>query len=265
MATFCSVHRFFAVTLVLVLATSVCMAQAPTSLEGHTDPVYDAVFTPDGKWVITASFDKTLRLWDSQSRRSVRTMSGHTGLVLSIAVHPDGSRIASGAMDNTIKIWDVPVNAPVASHAGHQGAVRSLAITKDGKWIISGGTDKTVRVRAAAGGQAARTLDGHLSPVVGIAARADNLQVATATELGMLRLFTLADGKPVGGTVVAHAGAITGLVFAPNSSFIFTSGADGLVRKWPKTLPATFAATTVRSYRWNRWQSSRHWPTRRQR
>ena len=243
MATFRSVHRFFAVTLVLALATSASLAQAPTSLEGHTDPVYDAVFTPDGKWVITASFDKTLRLWDSQSRRSVRTMSGHTGLVLSIAVHPDGSRIASGAMDNTIKIWDVPVNAPVASHGGHQGAVRSLAITKDGKWIISGGTDKTVRVRAVADGQAARTLDGHLSPVVGIAARADNLQVATATELGVLRLFTLADGKPVGGAVVAHAGSITGLVFAPNSSFIFTSGADGLVRKWPKTLPATFAAT----------------------
>ena len=152
MATFYSVHRLFAVTLILVLATSVCMAQAPTSLEGHTEPGYDAVFTPDGKWVITASFDKTLRLWDSQRRRSVRTMSGHTGLVLSIAVHPDGSRIASGAMDNTIKSWEVPVNAPVASHAGHQGAVRSLAITKDGKWIISGGTDKTVRVRAAAAG-----------------------------------------------------------------------------------------------------------------
>lgn len=237
------VHRFLAVTLVSALLTSTATAQAPASLEGHTDPVYDAVFTPDGKWVITASFDKTLRLWDSQSHRSVRTMSGHTGLVLSIAVHPDGSRIASGAMDNTIKIWDVPVNSAVASHGGHKGAVRSVAITRDGKWIISGGSDKTVQVRAAADGKAARTLDGHLSPVVGVAARADNLQVATATELGVLRLFTLVDGKPVGGAVGAHAGLITGLVFAPNSSFVVTSGTDGLVRKWPKTLPATFTAT----------------------
>ena len=111
-------------------------AQSPMPLEGHTDPVYDAVFTPDGKWVITASFDKTLRLWDSRTRQSVRTMSGHTGLVLSIAVHPDGTRIASGAMDNTIKIWDVPLNSPIASHGGHQGPVRAVELTNDGMWII---------------------------------------------------------------------------------------------------------------------------------
>ena len=101
---------------VSTLFTSAVLAQQPVPLEGHTDPVYDAVFTPDGKWVITASFDKTLRLFDRQSRQSVRTMSGHTALVLSIAVHPDGDRIASGGMDNTIKIWDVPNNSPTASH-----------------------------------------------------------------------------------------------------------------------------------------------------
>jgi len=231
-----------AALVVSTLSSSTAVAQVPMPLEGHSEPVYDAVFTPNGRWVITASFDKTLRLWDSQSRQSVRTMSGHTGLVLSISVDPDGSRIASGAMDNTIKIWDVPVNSPITSHGGHQGAVRAVAITRDGQWIISGGSDKTVQVRAATDGKTTRTLEGHLAAVVGIAARIDNLQVATATETGRLRLFTLADGKPVGGAVVAHTGPVTGLVFAPNNSFIVTSGTDGLVRKWPNTLPATFAA-----------------------
>jgi len=235
------VHQLSAALVVLAVWASSAVAQSPMALEGHTDPVYDAIFTPDGKWVITASFDKTLRLWDSQSRQSVRTMSGHTGLVLSIAVHPDGTRIASGAMDNTIKIWDVPLNSPIASHGGHQGPVRAVELTNDGMWIISGGNDKTVQVRAAADGKTARKLEGHLAPVVGLSARVDNLQVATVTEAGVLRLFTLADGKPVGGSVVAHSGPITGLVFARNSSFIVTSGSDGLVRKWPNTLPATFA------------------------
>jgi len=237
-----AVQHLRAGLVVSILFSSVVVAQVPMPLVGHSEPVYDAVFTPDGRWVITASFDKTLRLWDSRSRQSVRTMSGHSGLVLSIAVHPDGSRLASGAMDNTIKIWDVPLNAPIASHGGHRGAVRSVVLTRDGKWTISGGSDKTVQVRSAADGKTARTLDGHLAPVVGIAARVDHLQVATATEAGRLRLFTLADGKPVGGSVGAHAGPITGLVFAPNSSFIVTSGSDGMVRKWPNTLPATFAA-----------------------
>ncbi len=237
-----NVRWISAAVFVSTLFPSAVPAQQPMPLEGHTDPVYDAVFTPDGKWVITASFDKTLRLFDRQSRQSVRTMSGHTALVLSIAVHPDGDRIASGGMDNTIKIWDVPNNSPTASHGGHQGAVRSVAITRDGQWVISGGSDKTVQVRAATDGKTVRSLAGHLAPVVGVAPRGDNLQVATATEAGRLRLFTLADGKPVGGAVGAHPGPITSLVFAPNNSFILTSGIDGLVRKWPSTLPATFAA-----------------------
>ena len=90
-----------AALVVSTLSSSTAAAQVPMPLEGHSEPVYDAVFTPNGRWVVTASFDKTLRLWDSQSRQSVRTMSGHTGLVLSIYVDPDGSRNASGAMDNT--------------------------------------------------------------------------------------------------------------------------------------------------------------------
>ncbi len=237
--------RGAAVVAIVVGLLGVVEARAQTSqsLEGHTDPVYDALFTPDGKWIVTASFDKTLRLWDRKTLRSVRTMSGHTGLVLSIAVTADGKRIASGGMDNTIKIWDVPINGPVASHAGHTGAVRAVAVSQDGKWIISGGADKTVRIRGIADGKPVRTLDGHQAPVVAIAARKDGKQVATATETGALRLFNPTDGMPNGAAVGAHAGPITGLLYAPNNAFVVTSGADGFVRKWPVTLPTTVSAT----------------------
>jgi WD40 repeat protein len=243
MRVFSGVKRVCIGLCVVIVSGPVVLAQSPQSLDGHTDPVYDAVFTPDGRWVVTASFDKTLRLWDLASRQSVRTMSGHTGLVLSIAVDPGGGRIASGAMDNTIKIWDVPINSPITDFAGHSGPVRSVAMTGDGQWIISGGSDKSVQLRATADGKVVRAFEGHLAGVVGVAVRSDSLEVATATESGVLRLFTLADGKPIGGSVVAHPGPITGLLYARNNSFLVTSGSDGLVRKWPRSLPATLSAS----------------------
>src|SRR5262249_1108075 len=65
-------------------------------LVGHTDPVYAADYTPDGAFIATASFDKTLKLWDAATRQVVRTYAGHQNLVLSVDISPDGTRIASG-------------------------------------------------------------------------------------------------------------------------------------------------------------------------
>ncbi len=103
----------------LLLCGGTLWADDPQVLIGHTDPVYAVDFTPDGRWIVTGSFDKSLKLWDAQKLQPVRTMTGHTGLVLSVRVSKDGSRIASGGLDKTIKLWDVPLNTPLADLAQH--------------------------------------------------------------------------------------------------------------------------------------------------
>ena len=81
--------------LTLCLPASL-LAVEPKILTGHTDPAYAAVYSADGTKLVTASFDKTLRLWDLNSATTLRTMSGHTGLVLCAALSKDGSRLVSG-------------------------------------------------------------------------------------------------------------------------------------------------------------------------
>lgn len=80
-----------------VALAALCFAASfAAELVGHTEPVYDITTTPDGKWLVTGSFDQTVRLWDANSLQPTRTMLGHTGLVLAIAVSPDSKLIASG-------------------------------------------------------------------------------------------------------------------------------------------------------------------------
>jgi WD40 repeat protein len=74
------------------------------SLEGHGDRVDAVTFSADGKTVVTASLDKTIKLWDAQSGKLLRTLTGHTDGVLALGVTPKGQIISSGR-DETIKIW----------------------------------------------------------------------------------------------------------------------------------------------------------------
>ena len=76
------------------------------TLIGHSADVTCAAFSPDGRRLATASFDRTIKLWDTATGRDVFTLRGHTAGVVALAFSPDGNRIASGGIDHTARIWD---------------------------------------------------------------------------------------------------------------------------------------------------------------
>ena len=138
-------YRIHSLLFLMATISSQLLAAEPKLLIGHTDPAYAAVYSPDGSKLATASFDKTLRIWDLNSGMTLRTLNGHTGLVLCIAMTKDGSQLASGGLDNTIKIWDVPLAKPNATMQPHQGAA-SVALNADGTQWLTGGADKMLRI-----------------------------------------------------------------------------------------------------------------------
>lgn len=75
------------------------------TLKGHTDPVYSVAYSPDGKRVVTGSYDKTAKVWDAQTGKELLTLNGHMNWVSSVAFSPDGRRIVTGSRDDTAKIW----------------------------------------------------------------------------------------------------------------------------------------------------------------
>jgi len=81
-------------------------------LSGHDDRVRALVFSPDGRWLATASSDNSARIWDlARDDPSVasRVLSGHTNAVEAVAFDPNGRWLATGSWDKTVRIWDLDV------------------------------------------------------------------------------------------------------------------------------------------------------------
>ena len=117
--------------------------------------------SPDGAWIVSASDDDTLKIWDAATGTERPTLTGHTVAVIGCAVSPDGAWIVSASRDGTLKIWDAATGAERATLTGHTGWVNGCAVSPDGAWIVSASSDRTLRIWDAATGAERATLTGH--------------------------------------------------------------------------------------------------------
>jgi len=110
-------------------------------------PLQDATSSSlDGKLVASASWDKTVRLWDSATGAARRTLEGHKGTVNAVAFSPDGKLVASASGDNTVRLWDSATGAARRTLEGHKDTVNAVAFSPDGKLVASASGDKTVKL-----------------------------------------------------------------------------------------------------------------------
>jgi len=213
----------------------------PATLDAHPAEVSATAFTPDSRILATASYDGTLKLWDTRSGEALRTLSGHQNLVLSLAVSPDGNMLASGGNDNTIKLWDVPADGPASSWPGHESAINDIAVRPDGLFAVSVGDDKIVRVWNRDSGKLLQLLEGHAAEILRATFRVDGNQWATGDRSGVVTLWTpgkyLDEDPTVGRALFAHPDAISGISFAPNNQTMLTSGRDGTIKQWTLNVP----------------------------
>ena len=84
-----------------------------------------AAFSPDGKRIVTASEDKTARLWDAETGKPIgEPLKGHEGAVSSAAFSPDGKRIVTASADKTARLWDAETGKPIGEPLkGHDGSL----------------------------------------------------------------------------------------------------------------------------------------------
>ena len=125
-------------------------------LRGHSEDIKEAVFSPDGKKVLACD-DKSARLWDIVTGKSVHFLVGHLKAVNTVAFSPDGKKALTGSADNTAKLWDVETGKVIKTFVGHTEAVNHIAFSSDGKYIATASADNTAKLWDIETGKAIKT------------------------------------------------------------------------------------------------------------
>jgi WD40 repeat protein len=171
------------------------LSDAELTLEGHEAGIWACAVTPDGRRLISASRDKTLRVWDLHSGEMLAVLRGHEEEVRSCAVMPNGRRIVSASSDTTLKIWDLETGQALATLTGHQRRVLACAITSDGRRIVSASSDRTLRIWDAGTGEALATLVGHEDEVRHCAVTPDDRRIVSTSPDGSLKVWSMDTGE----------------------------------------------------------------------
>jgi hypothetical protein len=178
-------------------------------LSGHSTIFRFAAYSPDGLHIVTASYDKTARIWDARTGVQLAVLSGHDGEVESASYSPDGTRIVTASHDKTARIWDSHTGALLAVLAGHGSVVQTAAYSPDGNRIVTASHDKTARIWDARTGALLAVLAGHGGFVSTAVYSPDGSRIVTASYDKTARIWDARIPAPLDAQIAWDAAAQT--------------------------------------------------------
>jgi WD40 repeat protein len=192
---------------------------------GHSGFVNACAFSSDGTRILSASDDKTLKLWDVETGTEIHTFSGHTESVNGCAFSPDGTKILSSSADKTLKLWDTETGTAIRMFSGHTTSmlVESSVFSPDGTKILSASGIKTLKLWDTETGTEIRTFTGHPYIVLSYAFSPDGTKILSASNNGKLKLWDTETGTEIR-TFFGHDGMVRSCAISPDGTKILSAG-----------------------------------------
>lgn len=198
---------------------------------GHTLTISDIAFTPDGRCAVSASEDRTIKVWSVASGKEMRTLKGHTSYVTSVSVSPDGKQLLSGSGDHSVKLWNLETGELVKNLAIMSSTVRTVCFSPDGSRALYGTDDGLLIMKTISTGEEVRRFSGHTGTVFSVQYAPDGKTVFSAGEDCMLRSWDAESGT-AGFAIKGHSKRVYDLAVSGNGKLLLSASSDGTVKLW---------------------------------
>lgn len=186
---------------------------------GHTGLVWSAVFSPDGRKMVTSSNDGSARVWDVESGKELAAFAPSVRILDTADFAPDGRYVLTGGPGEVARLWDTQTGQEVRQFAGHIGGVWFAQFSNDGKYALTS-DDKGARLWDVETGQQIRAFIGHTVNGVAAMLSSDGHFIVTGARDGVALLWDVASGKEL--RRFELAAAVFWVEFSPDGKSLLT-------------------------------------------
>jgi WD40 repeat protein len=200
------------------------------TLAGHNGGIMTCAISSNKEFVVAASRESVLKMWDARTGAEKLALKGHVGVVRACAISPDGKFIVSAADDKTLAVWDADSGETLMRLKGHTREVKGCAISADGELIISASRDGTLKVWDIHSIDKPMTLAGHRDWVNDCAISA-NGKVVSASDDRTLKVWDAHSGTELL-TLSGHLRVINGCAISADGKLAVSASRDKTLKIW---------------------------------
>jgi WD40 repeat protein len=196
---------------------------------GHTSSVSSAVYSPDGKYIVTASWDNTAKIWQAADGRLLHELKGHTASLTSACFSKNGKFIITTSKDNSARVWETASGNFLYELKGHKEWVISACFSPDGKYIVTASSDSTAKIWQTSTRQLRFTLL-HNGPINNVVFSPDGKYIATASKDSSAAVWQVSNGQLL--YKLKHKDWVNTVSFRKDGKYILTASNDGTAKLW---------------------------------
>lgn len=213
--------------------------QRSRAFKGHSATVNAIAINPQGNILVSASDDKTIKLWNLQTCQLIHTFFGHSAPVNTVAISPDGRMLVSGSFDRKVIEWKLDKREMIrefysefgSPYSHRYGSVHSVAFSCDGGAIASASGDKTIKIWNQRNGQLVQKLAGHSGKVLSVSFRPQSTIFASGSADRTIKIWRVGIQDNIR-TLSGHSEGVCSVEFSQDGKTIVSGSADSTIKLW---------------------------------
>ena len=195
--------------------------------------VNSAVFSPDGRYVLTGDESGEVKIWEADTGEHIRTFSGNTEILHDVSISPDGKYFVTGSNGKKVNIWNIETGILERSLKIPDSEVYAVAFSPDSRLVAAGGRLPKIRIWETETGNELKSLSGHYGSVYALKFNPEGRYLASASGDKTIIMWDLEAGSTVNMNLLyRHEAAVSSLTFSTDGNFLYSGSRDHMIVIW---------------------------------